>query len=453
MRLFIYKNNRLLDVIKSSYTGQSTLSDVFSPTITSKYLLDKDKGTGTDTRESIFWATAMLAIKAVKFKASINVLKNIAKEDNSGRTILVDQSSSTKESNGYDFYLDRDTGWCALAKNYTIYREIGGAGNIPDKNSYLQSVQTPPWLDYKNHYGFFSTDGSESFAKKLIKGEESIIPFGAGNFYGEKFAMTLNHLQDMSRVSMLVSETVRAVLIVEWPAAVYDVSIFSYIQGEDQKKTALNEYNKFMKEMDVSHQDISAFNYPSTPAIGTDSFLDKLQRVELYIIAAYQQLKTLISCYHFDNTSLNKELYQKICSGILYALSKVCKHLGNLISGAIHSALGPADLGISDLGKELFNSLSDTLDKKHALYENGGHSEGVKVALDNMLDTIVISYVIFDLFLLKWGVAEVVTKRTPDQIKDKLDMVRKLIVAKNKKVPHSVIERLKEELSPQMKGK
>jgi hypothetical protein len=444
MRLFIYNNGQLKYFFKQPYLNTyNNLNDVFGQQITDEFDLTNDP------RKKVLWAQAFKTMTAVTFAGSKT---DFVWENANERSIGVQNGTD-----GYDFYLDRGTGWCAMSKNYSVYREINNKGNIPEKGDYLTEDKTPPWQDFTSKFWGITTNGSTTFVQNLISGEKTIIPFGTGNFYGEDVSMSKDDFEDMVRVSAITSSTVRAIVEVEWPAVAFDRTFFNQLSTNQipaaQQKTAKLQYEAFIKNGNLRDSAPVTNLLPVTPRLGAAQYLQKLQQVENYLVITYRQMRMLTTSYHFDSGKLDMTWYQKLYSGILYTLGATCKLIAFIVGGASASGVaalpvtaGKANYAIGAPGKELFTLFSSYFDKKHALYNMGGQPQGVNTAIENMLDILMISYAAFELFLLKWGLAQLVTTRTPEQIEKKLDKVKALMIAKNNHEGLPVTNRLKEEV-------
>ncbi|MFY8298712.1 hypothetical protein AAEU28_08085 [Pseudoalteromonas sp. SS15] len=432
MRLFIFNNGKLKHVLSQIYTEQDTLYEVFKEDL-EKLVKDPD-GVATERREGL-WAPALLSCKNMKFDKSKSNFRDWDKKNQQTQGGI--DSKYNNAPNAFDFYLDRGTGWIGLAKNYSIINEINDNGKIEDKNKSLTSDVGYPWNNYRKSelWGLFSTKGFSEEIAKLEKGDKSIIPPSVGGFYTEDSAMTKNNFEMMLCITNKLAATIKAIVNVEWPAIAYDNSVFAlYTMGgySNANKKARLAYEGLI--INLSNKN-GAFGTPTEESIGKTRYLDKLKAVENLLVVSYRQMRMMTKSYHFDSSSLDLAWYQKFYSGILWTLESLLGVVASIVGSVSASGvtkLGAAGINVAGgaVGKELLSAIALYVGDARQKYERGGQKQDVNIVLDKMMDTLLITYTTFELFLMTWGLEKHIVGATEDKMQKKLTKVRLLLEAK-----------------------
>lgn len=448
MRLFIYNNQRLKYVFNAPYNGESNLAAIFNSLIDAEdiNLLPNPVANGPklpDPKKTLLWATAKRTLRNIKFDdskfnfgiaaattgtISKTVTKWNPKENRYGRTVNVVKDPTI----GYDFYLDRGTGWCALSRDYSVYREIDSKGNIPDKHDYMTVQKTLPWLDFSNKFLGFTTSGSNVLSGQLLAGSTSIIPFGVGTFYGQPKAMSKDNFEHMSRLASTLTNTVNAVSLVEWPCMVFDKSYEpSWFEEpkvpnqapKDQRDRAADAEKLRTAMMAEGNLTKAAVTGIDQDHLGRADYLTKMQELDNYLATAYRQMKFLTSSTNFNDHDLDKAWYQSLYSGALFVLGNAIGLVANVLgesAGALPLPESVAKGAVAEPAKELLTSAKTYLLEQRKLYNQGGKAEGIDVTIGNIQDSLQIAYAAYELFLIKWGICYKVTGRTEAKIRAKL---------------------------------
>ncbi|TLX47919.1 hypothetical protein C1E24_06695 [Pseudoalteromonas phenolica] len=433
MRLFIFNNGKLKHVLSQIYTEQDTLYEVFKDDL-KRLVKDLDR-VATERREGL-WAPAILSCKNMKFVDSKGKFRDWDKENQQTQGGI--DSKYNNAPNAFDFYLDRGTGWIGLAKNYSIINEINNSGKIEDKNKSLTSDVGYPWNNYKNTqlWGLFSTKGFSEEIAKLEKGGKSIIPPSVGGFYTEDSAMTKNNFEMMLCITNKLAATIKAIVNVEWPAVAYDNAVFA-LYSMDRSSNASNNaklaYEGLIKNLSDHNGDFGS--PPKKESIGKTRYLDKLKAVENLLVVSYRQMRMMTKSYHFDSSSLDLAWYQKFYSGILWTIESLLGVVASIVGSVSASGvtkLGAAGINVAGgaVGKELLSAIALYVGDARQKYERGGQKQDVNIVLDKMMDTLLITYTTFELFLMTWGLEKHIVGATEDKMQKKLTKVRLLLEAK-----------------------
>lgn len=432
MRLFIFNNGKLKHVLSQAYKEQGTLYEVFEGDL--ERLVKGLGGVATERREGL-WAPALLSCKNMKFDKSKNNFRDWDKENK--RTQGGIDSKYNNAPNAFDFYLDRGTGWIGLAKNYSIINEINNSGEIKDKNKSLTSDEDYLWNNYRKSklWGLFSTEGFSEEIVKLKEGGKSIIPPSVGGFYTEDSAMTKDNFEMMLCITNKLAATIKAIVNVEWPAIAYDNGVFTVYSADRNEKADKNAklaYEGLIKNLSDHN---GAFGAPTEKSIGKTRYLDKLKAVENLLVVSYRQMRMMTKSYHFDSSSLDLAWYQKFYSGILWTLESLLGVVASIVGSVSASGvtkLGTAGINVAGgaVGKELLSAIALYVGDARQKYERGGQKQDVNIVLDKMMDTLLITYTTFELFLMTWGLEKHIVGATEDKMQKKLTKVRLLLEAK-----------------------
>ncbi|MBL4704428.1 MAG: hypothetical protein JKY54_07895 [Flavobacteriales bacterium] len=239
MRMFIYNNRKLKYIIQNGGVADNsampkTLFEWADPLIGAK-------GLQNDARKKNLWAAANQSMKKITFHQSGKLL--FAKSYTSSTTNRAVYRNRDGLDDFFDLYMDRGTGWVALAKNYNIFIEMSNSGTLDNKKKNIENNNPSLWNDYTQTmlWGLYSSSGVTVDAEALKIGKKVIIPPAVGNFYGDSTPMKKNDFQLLSVITNKLVCNVKALIQVEWPAIVYDREVFGVLA---QDKNTWKESNQ-----------------------------------------------------------------------------------------------------------------------------------------------------------------------------------------------------------------
>lgn len=415
MRLVIFNNNQLKYIFKVPYDGtKGNLATVFQKVITEK-LIDNPTLKLSDTektRKKQLWATAFDSMAKVVLDSSAQTFKNGEKD---GITVV----PINKMDNNYSFYLDRGTGWCALIRNYNIYSESNSTGNIAKKNDLLTQDKPLAWENFTNTYFRITFDGSTNFVDKVIVGEQSIVPFAAGNFFGTPVKMNKDDFTSLNRLIEQTSNAVWATISVEWPVVVFDQSYQSWWADSSKIPSPILAYRNKLYEI----KDFPQFSSVPQNTAG-QHYLNNLKELNTFLTIIYREVRFLSNCRNFDPEDLELNKMQK-------SLYYTCKFLGIAASAFSLSSIPIAginlSLGVGGVASQLFQVASNYLKSDQALDGLRGHPSKVSEVFNKMEVSISLSLATFYLFLLEFKINQEVTDLSEAEMFDKIQKVSAFI--------------------------
>ncbi len=450
MRLFIFNGSEPKYVLESAANGSSNLFDMYLPgilailkaenpdiaaklpkSIAQMTELQKEQLFAGGTAITEEWASAKNALKAVVIKGSKNSFVN-------GRLIYpptpppVNASSTITPQSAFDFYLDQATGWCAMSKNYSIFREADETGNIADKGTLItNNTLKPAWEDFSNKYWIVKTEGATSFANQLLAGTTNIIPFSADNFYGGLAKMGSEEFFDLVRIVKQVTSTIWAIKFVEWPVVGYDLAYQQWhangfsISNADKVAT--------FKSVQSTSQTISTtLSYKDPKAMGALPYLEKLKSVSQYLTILYKQMSILQSCQNFDFTSVDKSK-KEIVMGVI---ADILQTLSSITFNTLTAGLGPlAAVASAALPTNLLGNMNEYFQyKNQALRQLGPNVAGVQEAFQHMKEILMVAYYTYLIFLSQYGLEQIVLDKDSGYVQKKLQDAEKYFEAKNRQL-------------------